>query len=256
MSGVGSIKPGSLVAEDAAVRVAQPPEYVSRGGHKLAHALQRFAVDPAGRIAADLGASTGGFTDCLLQRGAERVYAVDVGYGQLHWRLRTDPRVVVLERTNARYITSLPEPVSLVVVDVSFISVRLLAPSILGISPPDAEVIVLVKPQFEAGKGRVSRGGVVREPGVHREVLESLLEWTSAEGLEVADITASPLLGPSGNVEFLAHLLRRAGPGPIPLPPQWERLGEGRRDMVDEALVEAAAVCQTAGRAASASGDG
>jgi 23S rRNA (cytidine1920-2'-O)/16S rRNA (cytidine1409-2'-O)-methyltransferase len=255
------IKPGSLVSENADVRVNQPPQYVSRGGLKLAHALQRFSVDPAGRIAADIGASTGGFTDCLLQRDAARVYAVDVGYGQLHWRIRTDPRVVVLERTNARYLTSLPDPVSLVVVDVSFISLRLLAPTLLGISTPSAEVVVLVKPQFEAGRDRVSRGGVVRDPEVHREVLGALLEWTSAAGLRVVDVTASPLLGPAGNVEFLAHLHRQASsgvrvPGSESRVPGTRNLELGTRNLVEEALAEAAALSRTEGKVVSTSSGG
>jgi 23S rRNA (cytidine1920-2'-O)/16S rRNA (cytidine1409-2'-O)-methyltransferase len=179
---------------------------VSRGGLKLAHGLVVFDVDPRDRICADIGASTGGFTDCLLQAGAARVFAIDVGYGQLDWRLRTDPRVTVMERTNARYVPSLPEPVSLTVVDASFISLRLLFPAIERISVPGADVVALVKPQFEAGRNRVGKGGVVRDREVHRDVLISLGHWLREQGHSVVGLAASPLRGPAGNVEFLAHV--------------------------------------------------
>jgi 23S rRNA (cytidine1920-2'-O)/16S rRNA (cytidine1409-2'-O)-methyltransferase len=198
-----------MVDDVLALSVTPAPSYVSRGGHKLAHALDAFGVNATGRICADIGASTGGFTDCLLQRGAARVYAVDVGYGQLDWRLRTDPRVVVMERTNARYLERLPEAVSLVVVDASFISLRLLVPAIARVSAPDADVIALVKPQFEAGRERVGRGGVVRDPTTHRDVLVSLASWLADAGFALHGLTASPLRGPAGNIEFLAHI--RAG---------------------------------------------
>ncbi|MBI4213859.1 MAG: TlyA family RNA methyltransferase [Chloroflexi bacterium] len=204
-------KPGLLVGTDVPVEVAQPARYVSRGGDKLARALDVFHVDPAGRVCADFGASTGGFTDCLLQRGARRVYAVDVGYGQLHWGLRQDPRVVVLERTNARFLNALPEPVDLVTIDASFISLRLLLPAARGITTADAEIVALVKPQFEAGKGRVGKGGVVRDLAVHREVLEDLAEWLRAEGFSLVTLAVSPLRGPAGNAEFLAHIRPAVG---------------------------------------------
>jgi 23S rRNA (cytidine1920-2'-O)/16S rRNA (cytidine1409-2'-O)-methyltransferase len=186
--------------------VDEGPRFASRGGLKLAHALERFDLDVRGRICADLGASTGGFTDCLLQQGAERVYAVDVGYGQLDWRLRQDPRVVVMERTNARYLEPLPEPIDLVTIDVAFISLRLVLPPARRILRPSGEIVALVKPQFEAGKGQVGKGGVVRDPAIHREVLISIADWLAREGYALCDLTASPLLGPAGNVEFLAHI--------------------------------------------------
>lgn len=188
------------------VDVTPSPTFVSRGGLKLAHALAQFEVDPSGRIGADIGASTGGFTDCLLQGGAARVYAIDVGYGQLDWRLRADPRVVVMERTNARFLERLPERIDLVVVDVSFISLRLVLPAVTRIADPSADLIALVKPQFEAGRDRVGKGGVVRDPLVHRDVLLSCAEWSRQEGAVLQGLTASPIRGPAGNVEFLAHL--------------------------------------------------
>jgi 23S rRNA (cytidine1920-2'-O)/16S rRNA (cytidine1409-2'-O)-methyltransferase len=205
--GVGHVKPGLAVAESTPIEVAAAPTFVSRGGLKLAHALDRFTVGVEGRVCADIGASTGGFTDCLLQRGAAKVFAIDVGYGQLDWRLRTDPRVVVMERTNARYLERLAEPVDLVVIDASFISLRMLLPTAERIAAPAADVIALVKPQFEAGKERVGKGGVVRDPTVHRDVLRSLADWTRERGLALVGMTASPIRGPAGNVEFLAHLV-------------------------------------------------
>lgn len=218
VAGIAHAKPGRLVSADIALAVAPSPTYVSRGGIKLAHALERFGVDPSGRVCADIGASTGGFTDCLLQRGARRVFAIDVGYGQLDWRLRNDPRVVVLDRTNARYIEGLPEVVSLITIDVSFISLRLVLPAARLISEPGADILTLVKPQFEAGRGLVGKGGVVRDPTVHRRVLESLWDWAPGAGFELLGLTASPIRGAAGNAEFLAHLRLGAsgsrGPGP------------------------------------------
>lgn len=199
-------KPGLYVPADAVVRLREQPAYVSRGGYKLAAALDQFGVDPRGWICADLGASTGGFTDLLLQRGAARVYAVDVGYGQLHWRLRQDARVVVMERTNARYLESLPEPAHLVVIDASFISLRLLLPSARRLLAPAGQIIALVKPQFEAGAQEVGKGGVVRSAAVHRRVLLELLGWAAAQELSPAGLIPSPLLGPKGNREFLLWL--------------------------------------------------
>ena len=204
-------KPGHSVAADAALEVrGQPHPYVSRGGLKLEKALDHFAIPVAGRIALDVGASTGGFTDCLLQRGAARVYAVDVGYGQLAWSLRQDPRVVVMERTNIRYLESLPEPCDLGTIDVSFISLDLVLPAVVRLVKPGAGILPLIKPQFEAGKGQVGKGGVVRDPAIHRAVLERVLGRANACGLAVLGLIRSPLLGPAGNVEFLAHL--RHGP--------------------------------------------
>ena len=197
---------GAAVRSDDRLALVAKPRFASRGGEKLAHALGRFGVDVNGRVAADLGASTGGFTDCLLQAGARRVYAVDVGYGQLLERLRQDPRVVVLDRTNARHLESLPEPVDLVTIDVSFISLRLVLPSAARLLVPGGECIPLIKPQFEAGPREVGKGGVVRDAGVRRAVLRSVLASARENGFAVRGIAVSPLLGPAGNVEFLAHL--------------------------------------------------
>lgn len=199
-------KPGAKVAPDAAIEVKAAPPFVSRGGEKLAAALAAFPVEVEGRICADVGASTGGFTDCLLQRGAIRVYAIDVGYGQLDYRLRQDGRVVVMERTNARYLKTLPETVTLATVDASFISLKLLLPVIRGWFGGPAAVIPLIKPQFEAGKSDVGKGGVVRDPRIHRRVLREVLEAATAEGYAVRGLIRSPLKGPAGNIEFLAWL--------------------------------------------------
>lgn len=197
-------KAGALIAEQAEVTVLAPPRFVSRGGEKLDHALETFGLDVTDRVCADFGASTGGFTDCLLQRGAARVYAIDVGYGQLDYRLRQDLRVVVMDRTNVRFVSALPEPVSLAVIDVSFISLALVLPSAIAVSAPTGRIVALVKPQFEAGKGAVGRGGVVRDPETHRAVLQSVLSTAASLGLRLGGLTASPLRGPAGNVEFLA----------------------------------------------------
>jgi 23S rRNA (cytidine1920-2'-O)/16S rRNA (cytidine1409-2'-O)-methyltransferase len=201
-------KPGDLVEVETPVEVASPEPYVSRGGHKLAAALDAFGVDPAGRVCLDVGASTGGFTDVLLQRGARRVYAVDVGRGQLAEPLRRDSRVVSMERTNARALTptSLPEPVSMASVDVSFISLRLvLGPIASTFAFGGGDLVALVKPQFEAGRGETDHG-VVRDPAVHARVLEDVVAAAAALGLEVGDSIPSPILGPEGNREFLLHL--------------------------------------------------
>lgn len=196
-------KPGMRYPQDATIMVAERPPFVGRGGEKLEAALQRFPVDVEGRVAADVGASTGGFTDCLLQRGAAKVYAIDVGYGQLAWKLRQDPRVLVMERTNARYLESLPEPVGLVVSDVSFISLRLIYQAAINWLTPDGDIVSLIKPQFEAGRTQVGKGGVVRDPAVHREVLETVTCFMADLGLGLQGLMASPLVGPAGNVEFL-----------------------------------------------------
>ena len=205
-------KAGTLVQTTAPIVVRGAPPYVSRGGEKLAHALHRFGVTVADRVALDAGASTGGFTDCLLQHGARRVYAVDVGYGQLDWRLRQDPHVVVMERVNLRHLAMLPEPVHLATLDLSFISLRLVLEPVRARLQPGGDVVALVKPQFEAGRGQVGRGGVVRDPAVHAAVLQDLLGWASQHGFAVRGVTASPLRGPAGNVEFLAHLVRSDAP--------------------------------------------
>jgi len=199
-------KAAALVAEEAALEVRQGLPYVSRGGIKLEHALRVFQLDVRGWTAADVGASTGGFTDCLLQHGVARVYAIDVGYGQLDWRLRQDARVVVLERTNARYLESLPEAVHLVTIDASFISLRLLLPPARRWLAEGGQVIALIKPQFEAGREQVGKGGVVRAATTHRAVLHSVLTWAIQNDWRVRGITRSPIKGPKGNVEFLAWL--------------------------------------------------
>ncbi len=200
-------KPGQGVAADLAleVRWASSP-YVSRGGLKLAHGLDHFGIDPKGMVAIDVGASTGGFTDVLLQREASKVYAVDVGHGQLDWRLRNHPRVVVLERTNARYLNRdlIPEPVDLVVCDASFISLKVVLPAALELTGPSAWLLALIKPQFEVGKGRVGKGGVVRDPALHTRVCADIARWLAeAQGWRVLGTTESPITGPKGNREFL-----------------------------------------------------
>ena len=210
-------KPGTLIPLDANCRVAEiTPElkYVSRGGLKLAKALDTFQLNPADLIAIDVGASTGGFTQCLLECGAQRVYAIDVGYGQLAWELRNDPRVVVMERTNIRYLTSLPEPMQCGVIDVSFISLRLVLPALVPLLLPTAEtwIIALVKPQFEAGKAEADRGGgIISDPEVHSRVLQELQDWIPQHTpLEVARQIDSPILGREGNREFLFFLQFRS----------------------------------------------
>ncbi|MBN2086645.1 MAG: TlyA family RNA methyltransferase [Anaerolineales bacterium] len=200
------IQPGKMLPPDSKVELAAAPPFVSRGGEKLAAALDAFDVSPQGRICADAGASTGGFTDCLLQRGAAKVYAVDVGKGILDWKLRNDPRVVVIEEQNARYLAALPEPVDLLTADVSFISLKMLFPVLRGWMKADAEAVVLIKPQFEAGRRLVGKGGVVRDPAVHRTVLEDVLASAGKDGFLAAGLILSPLKGPAGNIEFLAHL--------------------------------------------------
>jgi 23S rRNA (cytidine1920-2'-O)/16S rRNA (cytidine1409-2'-O)-methyltransferase len=199
-------KPGATVSADDTIRLkGDDLPYVSRGGLKLEAALEGFGLEVNGWICLDVGASTGGFTDCLLQHGARRVYAVDVGYGQLAWQLRQDERVVVIERTNARHLTyaTIGEAVDLATVDVSFISLRLVVPVLLPILKRDARMIVLVKPQFEVGKGKVGKGGVVRDPDLHREVLQDLALFFRQHRLTPLNTLSSPILGPKGNREFL-----------------------------------------------------
>ena len=205
-------KAGTLIAADSAIALTGQRRFVSRGGEKLAHALDAFEIAVTGLVCADFGASTGGFTDCLLQRGAARVYAIDVGYGQLDYRLQQDPRVAVMDRTNARFVESLPESVTLVVLDVSFISLALVLPAALRVLAPDGRLVALVKPQFEAGKEGVGKGGVVRDVNVHRAVLQSVTVAAAALGLRLDGLTASPLRGPAGNIEFLAAWSRGAPP--------------------------------------------
>lgn len=207
LNGVPAVRAGAPVAAGDRLALVAKPRFASRGGEKLAHALARFGVDPGGAVTADFGASTGGFTDCLLQAGATRVYAVDVGYGQLVERLRLDPRVVVLDRTNARSLAGLPEPVALVTIDVSFISLRLVLPTGARLLERGGVCVPLIKPQFEAGPREVGKGGVVRSPSVHRRVLLEVLMGAKESGFGVLGVTASPLRGPAGNVEFLAHLV-------------------------------------------------
>jgi 23S rRNA (cytidine1920-2'-O)/16S rRNA (cytidine1409-2'-O)-methyltransferase len=193
------------VNDEAQIAVQAKLPYVSRGGLKLAHALAEFEIEPTGLVMADVGASTGGFTDCLLQRGAARIYAIDVGYGQLDWRLRQDARVVVMERTHARELVASPEPIDAAVVDVSFISLRSVLPSVLGWMKPTGWIVALIKPQFEAGRGQVGKGGVVRDPAVHDEVVARVTTAIETLGKKVVGVTPSPILGPAGNREFLVY---------------------------------------------------
>ena len=205
-SGRARPTPGMMTAADAEIVVEPAPRYVSRGGEKLAHALAAFGIDPSGMTALDVGASTGGFTDCLLGAGARRVYAVDVGRGQLDAKLRRDPRVAVLERVNARYPYELAECVDLAVIDVSFISARLVIPAALAHLRPQGCVVVLIKPQFEAGRGEVGKGGVIRDPRTHALVLARFVAWALDSGLRVRGLTASPIVGAKGNREFFCLL--------------------------------------------------
>jgi 23S rRNA (cytidine1920-2'-O)/16S rRNA (cytidine1409-2'-O)-methyltransferase len=211
-------KPGMTVPTDADIRVRERLPYVSRGGLKLEAALEAFDIDVTGTLAADVGASTGGFVDCLLQRGAARVYAIDVGYGQLAWALRQDERVVVMERTNARYLQQLPEAIDLVTIDVSFISLRLILPRAVRWLRPGGSIIALIKPQFEAGPDDVGRGGIVRDPAVHRRVLSNVLGFAEQIGLRSAGLIPSPITGAEGNVEFLAWLTTAPTAPTLPIP--------------------------------------
>ncbi|MBI4673197.1 MAG: TlyA family RNA methyltransferase [Chloroflexi bacterium] len=199
-------KPGAQVDSGVGITIREPLPYVSRGGYKLAGALDAFGVNPSGMLCADIGASTGGFTDVLLQRGAARVYAADVGYGQLAWKLRQDSRVVVMDRINARFLENLPEPVALVVIDVSFISLELILRVAKTLLTPSGQIIALVKPQFEAGPSQVGRGGIVRDPNVHRRVLEKIVGVAENNQLHILGIIRSPILGTKGNVEFFIRL--------------------------------------------------
>lgn len=203
-------KPGMSIAEDSEVEVrGQTPQFVSRGGLKIEKALKYFDVSPEGKKCIDCGASTGGFTDCLLKKGAEHVYAIDVGYGQLAWSLRNDPRVTNMERTNIRYVTEeqIPEKQDLAVIDVSFISLKLVLPVVRNLLKENGEILCLIKPQFEAGKDKVGKKGVVREESTHIEVLDNFISYAKESGFAIEGITFSPIKGPEGNIEYLGHLV-------------------------------------------------
>ena len=207
-------KPGTAIDPEAVIEIrGDVLPFVSRGGYKLDKALKVFPVDPEGKVCLDCGASTGGFTDVLLQHGARKVYSVDVGYGQLAWKLRTDERVVNLERTNLRYVTreQIPEPIELAVMDVSFISIRLILPAVKELLFPDADYICLIKPQFEAGREEVGKKGVVRDPAVHERVVQGILDFAPEIGFSVVGLDFSPIKGPEGNIEYLCHLINRPG---------------------------------------------
>jgi 23S rRNA (cytidine1920-2'-O)/16S rRNA (cytidine1409-2'-O)-methyltransferase len=206
VEGKAAIKPGTLVDEEAAVSILKSPPFVSRGGIKLDFALDQFRLDVSSKVAADIGASTGGFTDCLLKRGASRVYALDVGYGQLDYRLRRDKRVVVMERVNARYPISLPEQVDLATIDLSFISVEKVIPSVANLLKDDGYLVVLLKPQFEAKRSEVGKGGIVKQPLVHARVIGRFVAWAVGHGFRLGGLVASPILGASGNREFFLLL--------------------------------------------------
>lgn len=219
VNGQRADKPGMPVAPDAAVEVrGDALPFVSRGGFKLDKALKVFPVDPDGKVCIDCGASTGGFTDVLLQHGAARVYAVDVGYGQLAWKLRNDERVINLERTNLRYVTEeqIPEPVDLTVMDVSFISIKLVLPAVKRLLKPDADLICLIKPQFEAGREEVGKKGVVRDERVHKEVVNGILQFAPTVGLSVMGLDFSPVKGPEGNIEYICYMKNGEHTAPAP----------------------------------------
>ena len=199
-------KPGTLIKEGAAIVISEPPPFVSRGGIKLDHALDEFRLDVRGEVAADIGASTGGFTDCLLKRGASRVYAIDVGYGQLDYRLRQDPRVVVMERVNARYPIPLPEKVDLATIDLSFISVTKVILSVAQLLKDGGYLVVLVKPQFESRKGEVGKGGIIKDPQLHAAILGRFITWVVDNGFRLKGLIVSPILGTEGNKEFFVLL--------------------------------------------------
>lgn len=209
-------KPGISYEETVSIEVrGESCPYVSRGGLKLEKALRDFGVKPEGYVCSDSGASTGGFTDCLLQQGAKKVFAIDVGYGQLDWKIRSDPRVVVMERTNIRYVTpeDLGEPLDLSVIDVSFISLKIVLPAIKQLLKPQGQVLCLIKPQFEAGREKVGKKGVVREPEIHKEVLDAFVSLADELQFTILGLTFSPVKGPEGNIEFLGHLTLADQPG-------------------------------------------
>jgi 23S rRNA (cytidine1920-2'-O)/16S rRNA (cytidine1409-2'-O)-methyltransferase len=219
VNGQKADKPGISYEETVELEVrGQTCPYVSRGGLKLEKALRDFGVDPTGFVCSDSGASTGGFTDCLLQQGAAKVFAIDVGYGQLDWKIRSDPRVVVMERTNIRYVTpeQLGEPLDLSVVDVSFISLKIVLPAIKQLLKSTGQVLCLIKPQFEAGREKVGKKGVVRDPEVHQEVLDEFVSLAHELQFTILGLTFSPVKGPEGNIEFLGHLTLANVPGIVP----------------------------------------
>lgn len=221
VNGQKADKPGMQVAPDAEVEVrGNALPYVSRGGFKLEKALQVFPIDPTGKVCIDCGASTGGFTDVLLKNGAAKVYAVDVGYGQLAWSLRNDPRVISMERTNVRYITTdqIPEPLDLAVMDLSFISIELILPAIYPLLKDNADVVCLIKPQFEAGREEVGKKGVVRDSAVHQRVIERILSFVPQIGFSPVGLDFSPIRGPEGNIEYLCHLRKGAHQAELPDP--------------------------------------
>ena len=206
VNGTPVIKPATRVDESDTIELRQKPPFASRGGIKLAHALDHFHLDVHSLVALDVGASTGGFTDCLLKRGASRVYAVDVGYGQLEYSLRTDPRVIVMERINARYPFTLPETVDLITIDISFISLEKVVPNVSNLTRHGGLIICLVKPQFEAGRDQVGKGGLIKDPLVHAQVLGRFISWSISHGYRIRGLTPSPILGASGNREFFVLL--------------------------------------------------
>jgi len=203
-------KPGALVGAQAKITLKEKPRYVSRGGLKLEAALDGFGISPAGKVCLDVGASTGGFTDCLLQRGADKVFSVDVGKGLLDWKLRNDPRVVVLEKMNARYLepSIIPEPIGLAVIDVSFISLELIIPAVIPLLVPNADLVPMVKPQFEAGREKVGKGGVVRDPEVQKQCVDKIAAAATGLGFTEKDRLPSPIKGPKGNQEHFIHLVK------------------------------------------------
>jgi 23S rRNA (cytidine1920-2'-O)/16S rRNA (cytidine1409-2'-O)-methyltransferase len=207
-------KAGAMIEDSCIIEVKESCPFVSRGGYKLEAGLQFFDINPAGLTCLDVGASTGGFTDCLLQHGALKVYSVDVGYGQLAWELRQDPRIVVMERTNARYLTkeNFAEPIDLAVIDASFISLKLLIPPLLPFFRENISILALIKPQFEVGRGKVGKGGVVRDPALHQEVIDEIIDFCTTLELKSCGVTPSPILGPKGNKEFLVHLVSHSSP--------------------------------------------
>jgi 23S rRNA (cytidine1920-2'-O)/16S rRNA (cytidine1409-2'-O)-methyltransferase len=207
-------KAGTMVEESVTIEIKESCPYVSRGGYKLEAGLEFFGINPTGLICLDIGASTGGFSDCLLKNGAAKVYAVDVGYGQLAWKLRQDQRVVVMERTNARYLTTadFEDRIDFAVIDASFISLQLLIPPLLPLFRKQISILALIKPQFEVGRGKVGKGGVVRDPALHQEVIAGIADFCKSLGLQSRGVTPSPILGPKGNREFLIHLVSDVDP--------------------------------------------
>ena len=206
VNNIAAIKPSAQVQEDAAIRLRDKPPFLSRGGVKLEHALNEFNIDVESLIAADIGASTGGFTDCMLKHGVIKVYAIDVGYGQIDYKLRTDQRVIAIDRTNARYPLPVSEPIDIATIDVSFISLEKILPNVAAITKRGGNIICLVKPQFEAGKSLVEKGGLVKDPTVHAQVLGRFISWSIGKGYRLIGLTPSPIYGSSGNREFFVLL--------------------------------------------------